>query len=90
MNNTLPSSSFLSHEYTFDGVPTTIVGAGGPYLAYTKVNVGTAFTDPYGVVYQSPTPVMYVKPTLKPRNPYPLPGMELFKIPTSKLTPLPG
>jgi hypothetical protein len=45
-------------DYTISGVPTDIIGTDrGPYPARTTVMYGTEWTDPYGVVYQSPTPV---------------------------------
>jgi hypothetical protein len=43
---------------TISGVPTDIIGSGlGGYEADTTLITGTEFTDPYGVVYTSPTPV---------------------------------
>ncbi|CZR61651.1 uncharacterized protein PAC_11548 [Phialocephala subalpina] len=43
---------------TISGVPTDIIGSGlGGYEADTTLIAGTEFTDPYGVVYTSPTPV---------------------------------
>lgn len=46
---------------TISGIPTDIIGTGGiglgGYEADTTLITGTEFTDPYGVVYTSPTPV---------------------------------
>ncbi|KAM3081121.1 hypothetical protein ACMFMG_005077 [Clarireedia jacksonii] len=45
-------------QISIDGLPTTIIGTDlGVYEASTILVHETAFTDPYGVVYQSPTPV---------------------------------
>jgi hypothetical protein len=45
-------------QVSIDGLPTTIIGTDlGVYEASTILVRETAFTDPYGVVYQSPTPV---------------------------------
>lgn len=58
-NNTLPTTLFQANNYTLSGVPTTLVdSAQGQYAALTTLLQGNAFTDPYGVVYPSPTPVM--------------------------------
>ncbi|KUJ19043.1 uncharacterized protein LY89DRAFT_716658 [Mollisia scopiformis] len=60
-NNTqsLPTGVFNNFgTITISGVPTNIIGddlAG--YEADTTLITGTEFTDPYGVVYTSPTPV---------------------------------
>ncbi|PQE08849.1 hypothetical protein CJF32_00009604 [Rutstroemia sp. NJR-2017a WRK4] len=45
-------------QASIDGLPTTIIGTDvGVYEASTILVRERAFTDPYGVVYQSPTPV---------------------------------
>lgn len=55
-NSTAPSK--LITRSSIDGLPTTIIGTGlGVYQAETTFISGTAFTDPYGIVYESPTPV---------------------------------
>ena len=55
----LPSTTFeASENYTFRGVPTTLIDATNSYPALTTLVTGTEFTDPYGVVYMSPTPVL--------------------------------
>jgi hypothetical protein len=48
------------------GVPTDIVGPFlGPYLRSTELIYGTAFTDPYGAIFPSPTPVwVYIDATI--------------------------
>lgn len=60
-NNTqsLPTTLFDNFgTFTLSGVPTDIIGPDlGPYEALTTLITGTEFTDPYGVVYTSPTPV---------------------------------
>lgn len=55
-NNTLPTDLF-SNTITLAGIPTDLVGEAGAYDQMTTLNYDTAFTDPYGVVYNSPTPV---------------------------------
>ncbi|KAF7865928.1 hypothetical protein EAF04_006092 [Stromatinia cepivora] len=55
-NSTAPSRPIT--RSSINGLPTTIIGTGlGVYQAETTFIHGTAFTDPYGTVYESPTPV---------------------------------
>ncbi|CAD6445031.1 3d449f31-a0e1-495a-8fa3-3b93fd50db86 [Sclerotinia trifoliorum] len=55
-NSTVPSRPIT--RSSINGLPTTIIGTGlGVYQAETTFIHGTAFTDPYGTVYESPTPV---------------------------------
>lgn len=55
-NSTAPIRSIT--RSSINGLPTTIIGTGlGIYQAETTFIHGTAFTDPYGTVYESPTPV---------------------------------
>jgi hypothetical protein len=60
-NNTqsLPTGTFNNFgSITISGVPTDIVGNNlAGYEADTTLITGTEFTDPYGTVYTSPTPV---------------------------------
>ncbi|TGO84104.1 hypothetical protein BPOR_0549g00060 [Botrytis porri] len=55
-NFTVPSKPIT--RSSISGLPTTIIGTDlGVYGAETTFIHGTAFTDPYGTVYESPTPV---------------------------------
>ncbi|KAJ8068205.1 hypothetical protein OCU04_003774 [Sclerotinia nivalis] len=55
-NSTAPSRPIT--RSSMNGLPTTIIGTGlGVYQAETTFIHGTAFTDPYGTVYESPTPI---------------------------------
>ncbi|KAG4026817.1 hypothetical protein MFRU_036g00500 [Monilinia fructicola] len=55
-NATAPSSPIT--RSSINGLPTTIIGGGlGVYEAETRFIHGTTFIDPYGTVYESPTPV---------------------------------
>lgn len=55
----LPTGVFNNFgSITINGVPTDIVGSQlAGYEADTTLMTGTEFTDPYGTVYTSPTPV---------------------------------
>jgi hypothetical protein len=56
-NNSLPTTSFDRPDSSYLGLPTTIIANGvGGYPAITSLVYGTKLTDPYGVVYTSPTP----------------------------------
>lgn len=60
VNNTLPTGLFQSPELlsNYPEVPTSMIaGNGGGYPSQSILVIDTAYTDPYGVVYQSPTPV---------------------------------
>ncbi|KAF7944203.1 hypothetical protein EAE96_010605 [Botrytis aclada] len=55
-NFTAPSKPIT--RSSINGLPATIIGTDlGVYGAETTFIHGTAFTDPYGTVYESPTPV---------------------------------
>lgn len=56
-NDSLPSTKFGNWDITFSGIPTDIITGGPPYEALTTFVDGNAFTDPYGIVHLSPTPV---------------------------------
>ncbi|KAF7880044.1 uncharacterized protein EAF02_007681 [Botrytis sinoallii] len=57
-NFTAPSKPIT--RSSINGLPTTIIGTDlGGYGAETTFIHGTAFTDPYGTVYESPTPVWH-------------------------------
>lgn len=59
-NTNYPSTSFGEREYTIPGPPTDlVVGGGVPYIGSTTLIKGTAFTDPHGTVWHSPTPVLW-------------------------------
>jgi hypothetical protein len=61
----LPTGTFQDFDTSINGVPRDIIGANrGPYPAASTLIYGTEFTDPYGVVYTSPTRVwMYTDAT---------------------------
>ncbi|KAG4436711.1 hypothetical protein IFR05_007825 [Cadophora sp. M221] len=58
-SQSLPTGVFRGDESTVtSGVPTSIIGHDvGGYDRITTLTYGTEYTDPYGVVYTSPTPV---------------------------------
>ncbi|KAL2074841.1 hypothetical protein VTL71DRAFT_8620 [Oculimacula yallundae] len=55
----LPTGLFEGTEVSIIGVPTDYIDAAGPYEAESTIIYGTEFTDPYGIVYTSPTRVDY-------------------------------
>jgi hypothetical protein len=61
----LPTGTFQDFETSINGIPRDIIGANrGPFPAASTLIYGTEFTDPYGVVYTSPTRVwMYTDAT---------------------------
>lgn len=84
----LPTSTFGRGDFVFSGVPTDIIEDEGAYMQETTLIYGTEFTDPYGTVYTSPTPVWiyhdihYATPTTTQTvSIYTCPAEEDFQIP---------
>lgn len=59
-NITLPTTAFTSTQFILPGMPTSLIDGGHVYEPSTFIVRGTEFTDPYGTVYQSPTPVLWM------------------------------
>lgn len=59
ITGSLPTGSF--QESSISGVPTDLLPlTAGPYFGLSTLIFGTEITDPYGIVYTSPTPVWII------------------------------